>query len=94
MKVYLVYACNEHYDGGSTVIRICKDESSAQRFKGQCIAADAKCPQAPDEVVDTAENDKLYEDWWAKRQKWEAKHPARDDHSPNCGYTIQPWVVR
>lgn len=93
-KVWLAYSCSDNYDGGDTVIGVFAEKDLADAFVEKCKRADARAPQAPEKIEDTPENDKLYDEWYAKLQRWEARHPAKGNNRPSLGYRVAGWSVR
>lgn len=79
-RIYLVMA-DTSYEGSSPICAF-DSENDAKEFQEKCYAYHEKLPDAPNEPMrDTPENDKLYEDFFARRQRWEKRHPAGEDNA-------------
>jgi hypothetical protein len=79
-QIYLVIA-DTSYEGSSPICAF-DDESDAKVFQQKCYAYHLTVPHAPSEpICDTPENDKLYEKFFAKKQRWSNRHPAGANNS-------------
>lgn len=88
-RIYLVMA-DTSYEG-STPICAFDSENVAKEFQAKCYAYHAKAPEAPnDPPRDTPENDKLYDDYFVKRQRWEKRHPAGKDNTHCDTFSVIP----
>jgi hypothetical protein len=73
-NIFIVMAHTEYE--GSDPVQAFTDEAVAQSFASECNAYSRKSPPAPTEIKDTPANDAEWELYYAKRERWEKRHPA------------------
>lgn len=75
-KVFVVIGHDDHEC--SNVLRVARKKRRAEAFQKRCQEHDAKEPRYPFANMRSDDiPDKPYEQWIAKRDAWEAKHPAK-----------------
>lgn len=93
--VFLVYAQNDSYEGGDTLIRAFFYDDEAEKFLGRLRDLYAQRPPWPDKEHDETEeqHDVRYEAWREKERRWLARWPKDTRDHANCGSYRMDTVV-